>query len=150
MRRGPFTAVQDEDGYFSCRFGYTPELIEFIKEAAPRHQRWWDSSSRCWTIGPDYINTILERARYMGFSVRVVRTERDDDTDDNDAPPPRRPASSGDASLDFVNLLSFDALHAGYKKQCLLIHPDRPGGGDVEAMKRLNMLWDQLKKKFGK
>jgi hypothetical protein len=147
MRRGPFTARQDGD-YYNCRFAYCPELIAFIKDAAPRRARWWDPSGPYWTIHSNYLDGVLEQARYMGFSVRVESSTGHTDEDENDPPPGATPG--GDVTADFVHLLSYDALHAAYKRMSIEVHPDRPGGGDPESMKKLNSIWDSLKKKFGK
>jgi hypothetical protein len=136
--------------YYECKFVYDPEFIAIIKQA-PKRLRWWDPSERCWTIHRAVFDSIAGQARYMGFSVRVERL--DDDNDDGDEPPPPPPRTApgnSDPTTDFAQLLSYEALHAAYKKMSLEVHPDRPDGGDVECMKRLNNLWDLLQKKFGK
>jgi hypothetical protein len=147
MRR--FIAKQDGD-YHNCTFPYNLELVNFIKSAAPRRLRWWNPPEHYWTIHTDYLRPVLEQARYMGFTVSVQPSAGHVGGADYDDPPPRTTTSSGDATADFAHFLSFDALHKAYRQACLECHPDRPGGGDPEAMKRLNNIWDQIKKKFDK
>jgi hypothetical protein len=152
MRLGPFIARQDGD-YYNCEFNYSPEMIAYLKSSIPRRHRWWDPRNRCWTIQSAYLSTVLDHAEYMGFTTRVEHesdyADPDNDRDyEDDEPLPRN--TSGDATTDFAHLLSYDALHAAYKKMSLEVHPDRPGGGNPDAMKRLNGIWDQIKKRFGK
>jgi len=147
MRRGPFIAKRDGD-YYTLEFSYAPELIDFIKGAAPRRMRWWDPGAHCWTVHKKYLDRILSQARFMGFSVRVEHAS-DDGDDDFDDDPPRTAPSTGDPITNFAHLLSYDALAAAYKTFATEIHPDKPAG-NPETMKRLNGLFDEIKKKFGK
>jgi hypothetical protein len=148
MRLGPFTVRKDRD-YCNCTFAYSPEMIGFLKSRIPRRHRWWDPSDRCWTIHSNYLSIVLQQARYMGFTVEQSDYADPDNDDDHDEDEPPR-NTSGDATTDFAHFLSFDALHKAYRQACLEHHPDRPGGGDPDAMKKLNSIWDQIKKKFGK
>jgi hypothetical protein len=48
-------------------------------------------------------------------------------------------------ALEFINLISVDALSRAYKAAAAEFSTDRPGQGDADKATRLNVLWSELK-----
>lgn len=144
MAKPPTFTLWEAGGVFLCSFSYSPGLVDFIKETIPARERRWDKDAKAWSFAAGHAHRVLNEARRLGFS---CRTEGIGEDARRDTPPPR-PAyrNTDDAIVAFFRLLPPDALKAAYRAAAIKLHPDH--GGDEQAMKELNELWQRIEEEL--
>lgn len=126
------------------------EFVDFIKIAVPVSDRAYDPSTKHWTISEKWLSVVADTAKKVWRSPGDVVIIDKKATQAASLPPPVRSQKIDDIYLDFVKLLSFDALQAAYRKAALELHPDKLGpGGDMTKMTRLNELFTRIKQERG-
>jgi hypothetical protein len=128
------------DGY-TLQCSFSPDFIEFIKQQIPASDRAYDPPTKNWKFNKKYIDAVRGAAEKVFGKNNVTFVS---EAQVKGAAPSANKNSSIEACLaEFMKLLPFDAANAAFRKASMALHPDR--GGSMEAMSKLNVLWDRIK-----
>lgn len=135
---------------------YEPNFIEFLKARIPGGHRAWDAVNKTWKVEEQWVGLLQTLATELWGASAVKIITRDEVEDAlrvsqeqqrvaiMQALPPRERAI-----MEFIELLTLDALRAAYRKAAVELHPDR-NENDGSKMASLNASWTKLENEFTK
>ena len=124
------------DGYHVV-VPFNERFVEALKRLVPSSDRSYESATKVWSFSERYfepVKTLCEQFFRLRASV-VTKAQ----VESAQAPPAK---SLDDIIVEFVKLLSRDAIVSAYRRAALENHPDH--GGSMEKMSRLNSLWARI------
>lgn len=125
---------------------YHPQFVEFLKVAVPASDRSYEPVNKTWLFAEKYLDPIKGAAeKFFGQAEVTIVTKQQASAS---AQAPAKAQTIDQVMLEFMRLLPFEAAQKAFRAGAMALHPDR--GGSMEAMAKLNTLWDRLEKEHYK
>lgn len=133
---------------------YVPSFIDVLKAKIPGSQRAWDAINKVWKVEEQWLDFIATLATEL-WTAKAVKITTKKEVDEAVAAQQlaQRTAmlqmlpEKERSIMQFIDMLSLDALKAAYRKAAIELHPDK-NGGDGKHMALLNEAWTRIEKEF--
>jgi len=126
---------------------YSVEFVTAIKALIPASDRAFDPTTKVWTFTERFFDPMRLLCEKVYGKHNVVAVTRQQ-AQSAQAPASITKSTASQLAVDFLTLVGFDAAQAAYRRAATVLHPDH--GGDMEAMTKLNAVWDRLQKEVFK